>query len=69
MRQMHDSITASSHSHRCPFCEVDEHAGHDSSRCLYCGGFISEGLLEALGRMTELPAIITHQPAAAIDRG
>ncbi len=65
---MHDSITASSHSPRCPFCEVGEHAGHDSARCLACEGFLSEGLLEALRRMTELPAVIARQPAGATDR-
>ncbi len=66
---MHDSITASSHSPRCPFCEVGEHAGHDSARCLACEGFFSEGLLEALRRMTELPDIIARRPAGAADRG
>ena len=65
---MHDSITASSHSPRCPFCEAGEHAGRDSARCLTCEGFLSEGLLEALRRMTELPAIIARRPAGATDR-
>jgi hypothetical protein len=66
---MHDLITASSHSTRCPFCEAGEHAGHDSARCLACEGFFSEGLLEALHRMTELPAIIARRPAGAADQG
>jgi hypothetical protein len=65
----HDSITAGPPSHRCPFCGVDEPSGHDySARCLFCGGFFSEGLLEALRRMSELPDIITRQPAGAADR-
>jgi hypothetical protein len=66
---MRDSIAASSHPHRCPFCEVGEPAGRDSARCLACEGFFSEGLLEALRRMTELPDVIVRRPAGATDRG
>ncbi len=53
---MHDhSITTASHvPRRCPFCEVYEHIGHD---CPSCGGFFSEGFLEALRRLTDLPGI------------
>jgi hypothetical protein len=48
-------ITTTSHaSHRCPFCEVYEHIGRD---CPSCVGFFSEGFLEALRRLTELPDI------------
>ena len=65
---MHDSIATSPHSPRCPFCEVGEHAGHDSARCLACDSFFSEGLLEALRRLTDLPDTITRQPAGATDR-
>jgi hypothetical protein len=66
---MHDSITASSHSTRCPFCEDGEHAGRDSARCIACEGFFSEGLLQALRRMSELPATIARRPAGAAERG
>ncbi len=65
---MHDSITASPYSPPLPLCEAGEHAGNDSARCLAFEGFISEGLLEALRRMTELPAIIARRPAGATDR-
>jgi hypothetical protein len=48
-------ITTASHAPlRCPFCEVYEHIGHD---CPSCGGFFSEGFLEALRRLTDLPGI------------
>ncbi len=53
---MHDnSVTTAPHvSLRCPFCAVYEHTGHD---CPSCGGFFSEGFLEALRRLTELPDV------------
>jgi hypothetical protein len=40
---------------KCLFCEVYEHAGHDSGHCPSCKGFFSEGFLRALRRMTRLP--------------
>ena len=65
---MHDSIAASSYSPRCPFCEVGEHSGHDSARCLACKGFFSEGLLEALRRMVESPGSPRVLPTGAKGR-
>jgi hypothetical protein len=53
-----DSMTTASRAPLwCPFCEVYEHIGHDSGHCPSCGGFFSEGFLEALRRLTELPDI------------
>ncbi len=66
---MHDPIAASSHSPRCPFCEVGEHTDHHPARCLDCEGFFSEGLLEALHRMTGLADVFVRRPAGATDRG
>ncbi len=51
MRQVQDWITAQPHSLRCPFCMVYGYADHDSARCLFGEGFLSEGLLEALHRV------------------
>ena len=54
---MHDSMSTGSHPHRCPFCEGHEHV---SARCLFDEGFLSEGLLETLHRVTtELPDIFS----------
>jgi hypothetical protein len=42
----------------CPFCGVYEHSGrHDESGCLSCRGFLSEGLLQALCRVSRLHEI------------
>jgi hypothetical protein len=56
---VHDNpVTTASHAPlRCPFCEVYEHIGHDSGHCPSCEGFFSEGFLQALRRLTELPEI------------
>jgi hypothetical protein len=50
-----------------PFCEVNEHPGHDSALPLLWGFFSAE-LLEARRRMTELPDIIARRPAGVTDR-
>ena len=65
---MQDSIAASSYSPHCPFCEGGEHNDHPA-RCLDCEGFFSEGLLEALHRMTDLADVFVRRPAGATDRG
>jgi hypothetical protein len=67
---MHGSISAGNHSPGCPFCEVyqHEHIEHDSARCPACSGFLSDGLLKALRRMTTLPDILGRQPASAATR-
>jgi hypothetical protein len=63
--QVHDPITAELHSLRCPFCGAYEHAGHDSAHCLFDEGFLSEGLLESLHRVTaELPGIFSTRSLA-----
>jgi hypothetical protein len=60
---VHDSMSTGSHPHRCPFCEVHE---HDSAHCLFDAGFLSEGLLEMLHRLTtELPD--TFSPTSLVD--
>jgi hypothetical protein len=52
---VHDSMSTG--SHRCPLCEVHE---HDSAHCLFDEGFLSEGLLETLHRVTtEVPDIFS----------
>jgi hypothetical protein len=63
--QVHDPITAKPHSLRCPFCGTYEHADHDSAHCLWEEGFLSEGLLESLHRVTaELPDIFSTRSLA-----
>jgi hypothetical protein len=65
---MHETMSAGPHSTCCPFCEVYEHTGHDSPGCPFCSGFFSKGLLKALRQITELPDIISRQPASAATR-
>jgi hypothetical protein len=65
---MHDSMTAESQSLRCPLRGLYEHTGRDSAICLCCSGFLSDGLLEALRRITERPDIMGWQPASAATR-
>ena len=65
---MHDTMSAGPHSPTCPFREVYEHTGHDSPGCPFCSGFFSKGLLKALRQLTELPDIISRQPASAATR-
>ena len=51
---MHDPVRTGAHPLCCPFCEG--RADCDSARCPFDEGFLSEGLLEALHRVTtELP--------------
>ena len=58
MSQVHTSMSTESHRLRCPFCE--DHTDHDSGRCLFDRGFLSEELLETLHRVTtELPGILS----------
>jgi hypothetical protein len=52
---VHDSMSTG--SHYCPLCEVQE---HDPAHCLFDEGFLSEGLLETLHRLTaEVPDIFS----------
>ena len=65
-----NSIPTMSHAPlRCPFCEVYEHIGRD---CPTCAGFFSEGFLESLRRLTDLPDIspasLVRTPAETIAR-
>jgi hypothetical protein len=57
---MDDPLTVASHTVLgCPFCEVHQHTDHDSGvTCLSCKGFLSEGLLQALRRVPDLPEIL-----------
>jgi hypothetical protein len=51
----------------CPFCGVYEHADrHDESGCLSCRGFLSEGLLQALCRVSRLHEIYTNTGPAPV---
>jgi hypothetical protein len=73
IRQVDDSIGAATSIQHCPFCGVYEHTGHNVC-CLYCRGFLSEGLLKALRRLPDLPGILpssspgTHASGASIGR-
>jgi hypothetical protein len=56
--QVDNSIAAASSSiQNCPFCEVYEQLNHGAV-CLSCQGFLSDGLLEALRRIPDLPDIL-----------
>ncbi len=73
MRRVQDPINSGFRPLPCAFCEVHdlEHTAHASARCPSCEGFLSEGLLEALHRVsTELPDIflatlLVDTPASA----
>ncbi len=54
---MHNSITADSHSLRCPFCEVYElePTGYASAHCPSCRGSLSGVLLETLLQIVKHP--------------
>jgi hypothetical protein len=57
---VHDSMSTGAHPHHGPLREVQE---HDSAHCLFNEGFLSEGLLETLHRVTtELPDIFSTPP-------
>ena len=59
-KEVNDPITAEPRSLRCPYCGVCEQGNHDSARCVFGEGFLSEGLLESLHRVTtELPDIFS----------
>jgi len=50
-------MSTGSRRHLCPFCEGHE---HDSAHCLFDEGFLSEGLLETLHRVTtQLPDVFS----------
>jgi hypothetical protein len=57
IKQVDDSIDGATAIQHCPFCGVYEHTGHNVC-CLYCRGFLSEGLLKALRRLPDLPGIL-----------
>src|SRR5919107_5725726 len=73
IRRVDDSIEAATAIQHCPFCGVYEHIGHNVC-CLYCRGFLSEGLIKALRRLPDLPGILpssspgTHARAASAGR-
>jgi hypothetical protein len=73
IKQVDDSIDGATAIQHCPFCGVYEHTGHNVC-CLYCRGFLSEELLEALRRLPDLPGILpssspgTHASGASIGR-
>ena len=54
---MKDVFATKSHSLTCPFCEAHELRpfGHNSARCVSCGGLLSGAFLGTLRRITELP--------------
>jgi hypothetical protein len=70
-----EPVTAASRTNitlGCPFCGVYEHTGrHNGSGCLFCRGFLSEELLQALCRVPGLreiypgPAPIVAPPRLA----
>ena len=55
--EMEGSITARSHSPRCPFCEVYELEpfGHNAVRCISCGATLTGPVLQTLLEIIELP--------------
>jgi hypothetical protein len=60
---VHDPVTAEPRAPRCPFCGKYEHGNGDSARCVFGEGFLSEGLLESLHRVTaEQPDIFSTPP-------
>jgi hypothetical protein len=71
IRQVDDPLTAASHTVLgCPFCEVHQHTDHNSGvTCLSCKGFLSEGLLQALRRVPDLPEILPRSSPGAPARG
>ena len=67
--QVDNSIATAAHaSQGCPFCEVLEHTDH-GVYCLSCRGFLSEGLLKALCRIPDLPAILPTSSPGTPARG
>ena len=72
-RQVDNSIDAATSIQHCPFCGAYEHIGHNVC-CLYCRGFLSEGLLKALRRLPDLPGVLpssspgTHARAVSVGR-
>jgi hypothetical protein len=69
MIQVDNSIDAAAHaSQGCPFCEVLEHSDH-GVYCLSCRGFLSEALLKALCRISDLPAILPTSSPGTSARG
>jgi hypothetical protein len=68
IRQVDDSIDAATAIQHCPFCGVYEHTGHNVC-CLYCRGFLSEGLLKALRRLPDLPGVLPSSSPGTDARG
>ena len=72
---MNEPVNAASRTNitlGCPLCGVYEHTGrHDGNGCLSCRGFLSEGLLQALCRVSRLhdiypgPAQVVAPPRLA----
>ncbi len=55
--EMEGSITARSHSLRCPFCEVYELVpfGRKAVRCISCGATLTGPVLQTLQAIVDLP--------------
>jgi hypothetical protein len=57
---LHDSITTGPRAYRHPFREIYEQGTGDPARRVFGEGFLSEGLLESLQRVTtEVPEIFS----------
>jgi hypothetical protein len=63
-----DSKEAAIAIQHCPFCGVYEDTGHNVC-CLYCRGFLSEGLLKALRRLPDLPEVLPSSSPGTHERG
>ena len=64
---MNEPVSAASRATLdCPFCGVYESTDrHNGSGCQSCRGFLSEGLLQALRRLPNLPEL-ARSPAPAL---
>lgn len=60
--EMEDVFATKSHPLICPFCEANELRafGHNSARCVSCGGLLSSAFLATLRRITQLPDAAGH---------
>jgi len=71
IRPVNDPLTATHHTTLgCPFCEVHPHTDHEGAvTCLSCKGFLSDGLLNALRRIPDLPEILPRSSSRTPARG
>jgi hypothetical protein len=57
---VHDPLTADPRATRCSFCGTNHRGNGDSVRCVFGKGFLSDGLIESLNRVTaERPDIFS----------